>query len=349
MSIEKQSFGRTPDNVQVDLYTLTNTNGLCAKITNFGATLISLEVPDRRGKLADITLGYDTLDGYIDDTAYFGATVGRYANRIAKGRFVLNGVEYRLATNNADNHLHGGLKGFNKVVWNAAEADAADAIRLEYLSRDKEEGYPGNLNCAVTYLLTNNDELKITFEGRTDKATVVNLTNHSYFNLAGRAAGDILSHELQIEADRYTVVDDGLIPTGELADVKDSPLDFTEPAVIGARINQLAMGYDHNYVLNSGGGPLALAARVCEPGCGRVMEVHTTEPGIQLYTGNFLDGSITGKAGRVYKKHYGFCLETQHFPDSPNRPNFPSVVLNPGDKYATTTVFKFRTSQASQA
>lgn len=345
MSVEKQPFGQTADGEQVDLYTLSNPGGVRAGITNYGGILVLLEVPGRDGKVADVTLGFDTLDEYIKGHPYFGATVGRYANRIGKGKFTLDGVEYKLATNNGENHLHGGVKGFDKVVWEAEEVKAEDAVgvKLSYLSKDGEEGYPGNLSCTVIYTLTKNNELKITYEAQTDKATVVNLTHHSYFNLAGQGSGDILGHELMLAADRYTPVDEGLIPTGELRSVKDSPMDFTRPTAIGSRIGQVAGGYDHNYVLNSSGGQLALAARVYEPKSGRVMEIYTTEPGVQFYTGNFLDGSVTGKGGKVYKKHYGFCLETQHFPDSPNKANFPSVVLRPGEKYTHVTVHKFYT------
>jgi len=346
MSIGTKPFGKTPDGQEVDLYTLTNTNGLKARITNYGAILVSLEVPDKNGKLADITLGFDTLEGYIKGHPYFGATVGRYANRIGGAKFKLNDVEYKLAANNGPNHLHGGIKGFDKVVWKAedvtAESDRA-LVKLSYMSKDGEEGYPGNLACTVTYTLTKDDELKINYEAETDKTTILNLTNHSYWNLAGQGGGDILGHELMLNADKYTPVDEGLIPTGEIKSVKDSPMDFTRPMAIGSRIAQVEGGYDHNYVLKSGGGTLALCARVYEPTSGRVMEIHTVEPGVQFYTGNFLDGSITGKAGKVYKKHYGFCLETQHFPDSPNKPDFPSVVLKPGDKYTTVTVHKFST------
>jgi aldose 1-epimerase len=348
MGIRKESFGQALDGRQIDLYTLTNTNGLKAKIMTYGGILVSLEVPDRNGKLGDIVLGYDKLDGYIKNNPYFGSTVGRYGNRIAKGRFTLNGVEYQLTTNEGENHLHGGIKGFDKVVWNAEQIKTKEAVgvKLTYLSRDGEQGYPGNLACTVIYTLTENDELKISYEAATDKATPINLTNHSYFNLTG-GKRDILGHELMIDADRFTPVDDKLIPTGELKSVKDSPMDFTKPAPIGSRIAQVPGkdpgGYDHNYVLNSGGGKMALALRISDPDSGRVMEIHTTEPGIQFYSGNFLDGSITGKNGVVYKKHYGLCLETQHFPDSPNKPNFPSVILKPGDKYTHTTVHKFYT------
>jgi len=346
MSISTESFGKTPEGQRVALYTLTNTNGIRARITNYGAILLSLEVPDRNGKLADITLGYDTLDGYIPRHPYFGATVGRYANRIGGAKFKLNDVEYKLEANNGPNHLHGGIKGFDKVVWKAEEerGDSDEALlKLSYLSKDGEEGYPGNLACTVTYTLTKDDELKISYEAETDKTTILNLTNHSYWNLAGQGSSNILGHELMLNADKYTPVDEGLIPTGEIKSVTNSPMDFTRPMTIGSRIGQVEGGYDHNYVLNSGGGTLALCARVYEPTSGRAMEIHTTEPGVQFYTGNFLDGSITGKSGKVYKKHYGFCLETQHFPDSPNKPDFPSVVLNPGQKYTTVTVHKFYT------
>lgn len=346
MTIGTKPFGKTPDGQEVDLYTLTNTNGITAKITNYGAILVSLEVPDKNGKLADITLGFDTLEGYIKGHPYFGATVGRYANRIGGAKFKLNDLEYKLAANNVPNHLHGGIKGFDKVVWKAEE-ERGDSdkvlVKLSYLSKDSEEGYPGNLACTVTYTLTKDDELKINYEAETDKPTVINLTNHSYWNLAGQGNGDILGHELMLNADMYTPVDEGLIPTGEIKRVKDSPMDFTKPMIIGSRIAQVEGGYDHNYVLNSGGGTLALCARVYEPTSGRFMEIHTIQPGVQFYTGNFLDGSITGKAGKVYNKNFGFCLETQHFPDSPNKPDFPSVVLKPGDKYTTVTVHKFYT------
>jgi len=344
MSINTESFGKTPDGQRVALYTLTNANGIRARITNYGAILVSLEVPDKNGKLADITLGFDTLEGYIKGHPYFGATVGRYANRIGGASFKLNNIEYKLAANNGPNHLHGGIEGFDKVVWKEEDIKAESNqafVKLSYLSEDGEEGYPGNLACTVTYTLTKDDELKINYEAETDKPTVINLTNHSYWNLAGQGNGDILGHELMLNADKYTPVDEGLIPTGEIKSVKDSPMDFTKPMIIGSRIIQVEGGYDHNYALNSGGGTLALCARVYEPTSGRFMEIHTVEPGVQFYTGNFLDGSITGKAGKVYNKHYGFCLETQHFPDSPNKPDFPSVVLKPGDKYTTFTVHKF--------
>jgi aldose 1-epimerase len=298
-----------------------------------------------------VVLGYPTLDGYLKPHPYFGAIVGRVGNRIAKGKFTLEGVTYKLATNDGENHLHGGIKGFDKVVWNAepVREDSAVGVKFSYLSKDGEEGYPGNLSCAVTYWLTNNNELKIEYQATTDKATPVNLTHHSYFNLAGQGQGDILNHQLEILADRFTPVDKGLIPTGELRSVEGTPMDFRQPHTIGERINsddeqlKFGLGYDHNWVLNKTSDSLALAARVYEPATGRVMEVRTTEPGLQFYCGNFLDGTLTGKEGRVYKHRYGFCLETQHFPDSPNQPKFPSTILRPGETYNTETVYRFST------
>jgi len=346
MSANEEAFGQTPDGRQVVLYTLINSNGLKAKITNYGAILVSLEVPDRNGNLADIVLGYDNLPDYIARGAFFGATVGRYANRIGGAKFTLEGTEYNLVKNNGQNHIHGGTKGFDKVVWKPEDVRAEGEqalVKMSYISEDGEEGYPGNMACTVTYTLTEDNELKISYEAETDKMTVVNLTNHSYFNLAGQGTGDILGHELKLNADNYTPVDEGLIPTGEIKSVTDSPMDFTSSMSIGSRIKQVEGGYDHNYVLNSGGGTLALCAEVYEPTSGRVMTIHTTEPGVQFYTGNFLDGTITGKAGKVYNKHYGFCLETQHFPDSPNKSDFPTVVLLPGQKYTSETVHKFST------
>ena len=351
MSVQEQSFGQTPDGQKVKLYTLTNSNGLKARIMTYGATVVSLEVPDRNGKLDDITLGYDNLSGYIKNNPYFGVIVGRYGNRIAKGRFTLDGTTYRLAANNGENHLHGGIKGFDKVVWDAESFEQSDAagVKLTYLSKDGEEGYPGNLKCSVTYTLTNNDELRVSYKAQTDKATPVNLTHHSYFNLAGQGNGDILGHELMINADKFTPTDKGSIPTGKLQNVKGTPMDFTKPCAIGARINddyeqlKLGQGYDHNWVLNKKSKVLALAAHVYEPNSGRVLEIYTTEPGIQFYSGNFLDGSITGKQGKVYKQRYGLCLETQHFPDSPNKPEFPSTILRPGQIYTHLTVHKFYT------
>ena len=343
MDIQKQAFGQMPDGQKVDLYVLTNGKGLSAKIMTYGATLVSLGVPDRNGDIDDITLGCDSLEGYMTASPYFGSTVGRYANRIAKGKFTLEGVEYTLATNNEENHLHGGIKGFDKVLWQAEpfREEKMVGVKFVYFSKDGEEGYPGNLACTMTYMMNDKNELNIIYEAETDKATPVNLTHHSYFNLAGQGEGNILSHELLLDANKYTPVDAGLIPTGEIRDVADSPMDFTTPHTIGERIDQVEGGYDHNFVLRSGGGALALAARVYEPKTGRIMEIYTTEPGIQFYSGNFLDGTITGKAGTVYKQHYGFCLEPQHFPDSPNRPNFPSAILEPGAKYLSRITLKF--------
>ena len=346
MSVRTESFGQMPDGTQVDLYTLANAKGMKAGIINYGAILVSLEVPDRDGTLADVTLGYDGLDDYLKQGGLFGAVVGRYANRIGGAKFTLNGVEYKLLANDKPNHIHGGKKGFGKVLWRLedirAEGDQA-LVRLAYISQDGEEGYPGNLACSVTYTLTKDNELKISYEAETDKTTVVNLTNHSYFNLAGHGNGDVLGHVLTLNADKYTVLDDALIPTGEIRSVKNTPLDFTSPTPIGSRIGQVGAGYDQNYVLNGGGGSLALCAKVYEPTTGRVMEVLTTQPGVQLYTGNWLNSSVTGKDAKVYNKHGGLCLETQHFPDSPNKPSFPSVVLNPGQKFTSVTVFKFST------
>jgi aldose 1-epimerase len=344
------SYGSTADSQRVSLYTLSNSHGIRIAITNYGGIVTSLRLPDSQGRFADVVLGYDSLADYVRDNPYFGALIGRYGNRIARGRFSLDGVEYRLTANDGPHHLHGGLKGFDKVVW-AAEpyANQSEAgLRLTYTSADGEEGYPGRLTASVTYALTNADELRIEYLAESDRATIVNLTHHSYFNLAGHDSGDILSHELTLYADRFTPVDAGLIPTGELRSVSGTPFDFREPVAIGARINaddeQLHFGpggYDHNFVLSGDAEPLRLAARVHEPGSGRTMEVLTTEPGIQFYSGNFLDGSQIGKGGRAYIHRSGFCLETQHFPDSPNKPQFPSTALRPGERYTSTTIYRF--------
>ena len=344
MNAHKDPFGQTADGQEVFLYTLTNSKGLRARITNFGAILVSLHVPDRDGSLGDVVLGFDALEGYVNQTAYLGATVGRYANRIAKATFTLDGTEYPLAANNGANHLHGGLKGFDKAVWETQEAVAAEDeawVKMTYLSPDGEEGYPGNLKCTVTYMLTNSDALHISYEAETDKKTVLNLTNHSYWNLGGQGHGDILGHELMINAEKFTLIDAELIPTGVIASVHDMPLDFSRTKTIGSRIRQTATGFDHNFVLSGAEGEMKFCARVREPGSGRTMEIHTTEPGVQLYTGNFLDGSIVGKEGKTYDKHAAFCLETQHYPDSPNKPQFPSVVLEPGQKFTSQTLHKF--------
>jgi aldose 1-epimerase len=344
---KSQTFGKTSAGEPVELFSLTNSKGMQADIMTYGGILVSLKVPDRGGKPADVVLGFDTLDGYLTNPPpYFGALIGRYGNRIGGGRFTLNGTEYKLAQNNGPNHLHGGLRGFDKVLWKARTPDAR-SLELTYLSKDGEEGYPGNLTVNVTYTLTENNELKIDYRATTDKDTVLNLTNHSYFNLGGQGEGDVLGHQILINADSFTPVDSGLIPTGELRSVEGTPFDFRQARAIGERIDapdeqlKFGKGYDQNYVLNRSGSGLELAAKVIEPKSGRVMEVLTTEPGVQFYTGNNLDGSIHGKEGKVYGRRYGLCLETQHFPDSPNKPNFPSVVLKPGAQYQTTTVYRF--------
>jgi aldose 1-epimerase len=353
MSIKKESFGKTKDGTEVQLYTLGNEKGMQVKITNYGATVTAILTPDKQGKIGDVALGFDSMEGYLSPAytksgPYFGAAIGRYGNRIAKGKFTLDGQEYTLATNNGANHLHGGKVGFDKVLWTAEEA-GDNALKFSYVSKDGEEGYPGTLTTTVTYTLTDDNELKIDYEATTDKATPVNLTNHSYFNLAAGAAADALQHVVTINADRYTVVDASLIPTGELRPVAGTEMDFTRPTAMGTRIAQVAGGgYDHNYVLRDTTGTMKLAATVYEPTSGRVMEVHTTEPGIQFYSGNFLDGSLTGKGNTVYKKHYGFCLETQHFPDSPNQPSFPSTILQPGDTFKSSTIYKFSVRDQAQ-
>jgi len=345
MEIVKEPFGTTPDGQAVDLFTLTNSNGMVAKITNYGGILTSLMVPDKNGDLEDVVLGFDDLQSYLKGHPHFGAIVGRYGNRIAKGKFTVDGVEYTLAVNNGKNHLHGGLVGFDKVVWSAQpfQSDDRQGVMLTYVSPDMEEGYPGNLTVKVTYSLTDQNEFTIDYEAGTDKPCPVNLTHHSYFNLtAGKR--DILDHEMMINADRFVVVDEGLIPTGELRAVEGSAMDFLSPHTIGSRIDYVSGGYDHTYVLNEGDDEMVFVARVFEPVSDRVMEVYTTEPGVQFYTGNFLDGSLTGKNGVIYEKHYGFCLETQHFPDSPNQPEFPSTLLKPGETYTHSTVYRFSTT-----
>ena len=347
--VTKQPFGKTPDGQQIDIYTLRNTRGAEAQIMNYGAIVVSLKVPDRNGKFGDVVLGFKDFDGYLKNDPYFGAIVGRYGNRIAKGRFTLNGVEYKLATNNGENHLHGGVKGFDKVVWTASEMKTAagPAVAMTYLSKDGEEGYPGNLTARVVYTLTNNNELKIDYTVTTDKDTVQNLTHHSYFNLAGEGNGDILNHLVTINANRFVPTDAGSIPTGELTSVAGTPFDFLKPMAIGARIDQddeqlkFGRGYDHTWVINGRPGVLRLAATAYEATSGRVMQVWTTEPGVQFYTGNFLDGTLTGKAGKVYQRRFGFCFETQHYPDSPNHPTFPTTTLKKGQTYKSTTTYRF--------
>jgi len=348
-NIQKQPFGKTPDGGVAELYTLTNRKGMEVAITNYGGIVVQLRVPDRKGNMADVVLGYDDLEGYIHDKAYFGALIGRYGNRIAQGKFSLGGKVYTLPRNNDENTLHGGLKGFNQALWRAKElrTENGPALQLEYLSKDGEEGFPGNLSVKVIYTLTEENELKIEYSATTDKETVVNLTNHSYFNLAGAGNGDILEHQVVLRADKFTPVSESLIPTGELRSVQGTPMDFRTPTAVGARIDQedqqlkYGHGYDHNWVLESGGSKTpALAASVYESGTGRVLEVWTTEPGVQFYTGNFLVGP-KGKGGKAYERRYALCLETQHFPDSPNHPNFPSTVLKPGQSYHTVTIYKF--------
>jgi aldose 1-epimerase len=347
--IKKQSFGKTADGTPVDLYILTNHTGAEVAITNYGGIVVWLKVPDRKGNLGDVVLGYDNLDGYINDKAYLGAVIGRYGNRIANGKFTLDGVAYTLPQNNGTNSLHGGIKGFNKQVWLAEEIPNPNGagLRLHYASKDGEEGYPGNLSVQVVYSWTNQNELKIEYSATTDKDTVLNLTQHSYFNLAGAGNGDVLRHQVTLHSDRFTPVDSTLIPTGEIRSVKETPFDFRTPTAIGARIDgndqqlKYGLGYDHNWVLGNASSKVpALAARVYEPVSGRTLEAWTTQPGIQFYSGNFLDG-IKGKGGKIYNRRDAFCLETQHFPDSPNHSDFPSSVLKPGEHYHQITIYKF--------
>jgi aldose 1-epimerase len=351
-SVKVQSFGAIGSGEKVDLYVLTNSRGMEVAITNFGATVVSIKVPDRAGKIEDVVLGFDTAKDYEDGKAYFGATVGRYGNRIAHGTFKLNGQTYTLPKNDGDNTLHGGIIGFNKKVWTAKEVPSNEGVSVEfsYVSVAGEQGFPGTLTSRVTFTLMNNkDELKIDYSASTDKPTVVNLTNHSYFNLGGQGNGDILGHMLQLNASKFTPVDATLIPTGELREVKGTPFDFTHPVAIGERINgtdeqlKFGRGYDHNWVLDKkeGAASLSVAAIATDPKSGRVLEVLTTEPGVQFYSGNFLDGTAHGKGGNTYPLRSAFCLETQHFPDSPNHPNFPSTTLLPGKPLHSTTIFRF--------
>lgn len=356
--VTKSDFGQTADGTKIDLYTLKNANGMVVKIMTYGGIITEIHVPDKNGKMADVVLGFDDLKGYLGTHPYFGAITGRVANRVAKGKFTLDGKEYKLATNNGPNALHGGEKGFDKRVWTARPAPrtagSMSRLYLTYRSPDGEEGYPGNLDVQVQYELQDNNELIIRYTAKTDKATPVNLTNHSYFNLAGHNSGDILGQIAMINADQYTPVDNTLIPTGQIAPVKGTPLDFTTPTPIGARIKQVGgdpIGYDHNFVLRQAAPPPGggvggnLAARVTDPKSGRVLEVVTTEPGVQFYTGNFLDGTVSGKGGAVYNQYNGFCLETQHFPDSVNHPNFPSTILQPGQNFSSMTVYRFSTAK----
>ena len=343
MTIKEHVFGPDIDGKPIYIYTLTNSNGLLAKITNFGGILASLLVPDRNGNPADVVLGYDNLNDYRSDRFYFGATVGRYANRIAKGVFTLNGVEYYLAKNDVPNHLHGGIRGFHKVVWDSQAVEETDRIgvKLHYLSKDGEEGYPGNLECTVVYWLSNRNELIIEYRAHTDKPTPVNLSHHSYFNLAGEGQGDILNHVLKLNADYYIPFDRISASTGEPASVKNTALDFRQASKIGARIDEIYGGYDHNFVLNKSDDPVKLSASVTEEISGRQMDIYTTKPGIQFYAGNYLDGLTNGKSGHTYHRHSGFCLEPQYFPDSPNQPEFPSPILAPEDIYNHRTVYHF--------
>jgi aldose 1-epimerase len=349
--IQSRSFGTLPDGRDVTIYKVTSPTGMVMEVTNYGGIITRLTAPDRDGKFEDIVLGYDNLEGYLTETPYFGAIIGRYGNRIGKGQFTLDGETYTLAQNNGENHLHGGIQGFDKVLWNAEPFSMGNeyGIVFTYDSPDGEEGYPGTLKARVTYMLTADNRVIFSYQATTDKATPVNLTQHSYFNLAGPSSDSILDHELMLAADHFTPIDSGLIPTGEVRPVAGTPFDFTTAIPIGERINaddeQIAfgLGYDHNWVLSDMTSSMRLAARVHEPTSGRVMEVLTEEPGIQFYAGNFLDGTITGKGGNVYEYRSGFCLETQHFPDSPNQSAFPSTILLPGETYQTRTIYAFTT------
>ena len=347
-TISQAPFGKTADGTPVEIYTLRNSKGMEARIMTYGGIVVSLKVPDKNGNFGDVVLGYDKLDGYLANNPFFGALVGRYGNRIAKGKFTLAGHEYTLALNNAPNNLHGGPIGFDKRVWKAAKAELGPRgprLKLTYLSQDGEEGFPGNLKVTATYTLTDDNGLRLDYAATTDKDTLCNLTQHSYFNLAGK--GDILNHLVFINADKFTPVDSTLIPNGELRPVEGTPFDFRTPTAVGARINaddeqiKFGNGYDHNWVVNKPLGKPGLLARVTEPTTGRVMEVLSTEPGVQFYTGNFLDGSITGKGGWVYQRRSGLCFEPQHYPDSPNHPQFPSAELKPGQTYQNTIIYKF--------
>jgi aldose 1-epimerase len=349
LAMTRSPFGTLPGGQAVEAFTLTNANGIRVTAITYGGIITSLEVPDRVGKAGDVVLGYDSLQGYLDKSPFFGTIVGRYGNRIGKGTFTIDGTTYALPINNGENHLHGGPQGFDKAVWKAEPFERADAVGVvfSHTSPDGDMGYPGTLQARVTYTLTNDNTLRFDYQATTDKATPVNLTQHTYFNLAGAGNGDILGHEIEILADRYTPVDKGLIPTGELASVEGTPFDFRTATTIGARIDadhpQIALGggYDHNMVFARTGTGLERVVRVYEPTTGRTLEVATTQPATQFYTGNFLDGTITGKGGKVYPKRSGFCLETQHYPDSPNKPQFPSTILKPGETYAQSTTFTF--------
>src|SRR5690606_14121540 len=349
LAISQEDFGKLPTGESIQKYTMTNANGMVVSVINYGGIITNLEVPDKNGKIADVVLGFNSLEGYLTPPPYFGAIIGRFGNRIANGKFSLDGKQYELALNDGQNHLHGGNKGFDKVVWEVTTITNATsvALQLHYLSKDMEEGYPGNLNTTVTYTLTNDNALKVNYKANTDKKTVVNLTQHSYFNLSGDFSKDILGQQISINADTFLPVDATLIPTGEFKEVAGTPFDFTQAKTIGKQINQdneqlkRGLGYDHCWVLNREADGLSLAATAYDPASGRFMEVFTTEPGIQFYSGNFLDGTLKSKSGGTYAKRSGFCLETQHYPDSPNQENFPSVVLNPDQTYTSETTFKF--------
>ena len=348
-NISQAPFGKTADGTPVEIYTLRNSHGAQAKIMTYGGIVQSLSMPDKHGHFADVVLGYDTLDGYLTNSPYFGALIGRYGNRIANGKFTLEGQTYTLATNNPPNCLHGGLVGFDKVVWTARPMETSDgpALILTYVSKGGEEGFPGNLAVTAVYTLTDENALKLEYTATTDAPTVVNLTHHSYFNLAGEGHGDILNEVVYITADKTTPVDSTLIPTGKFADVTGTPFDFRKPTTIGARINdpdpvlQYGPGYDHNWVINKPLGQLGMMAQVTDPASGRVMQVWSDQPGLQFYAGNFLDGTITGKGGAVYQRRNAFCMEPQHYPDSPNHPNFPTTELKPGETYHSTIIYKF--------
>lgn len=343
MKLSKDFFGKTGINKGVYLFSLANDKGSIVKITNYGACITSIVVSDKNGNFDDVILGFDNLEQYEGDHPYFGVTCGRYANRIANGKFDLNGTEYKLATNNGPNSLHGGTIGFNKVVWNAEPFENKNevGVKLTYLSKDMEEGFPGNLSVEVTYMFNNNNELVINYVAKTDRSTVLNLTNHGYFNLNG-GKGNVLDHVLTINSDCLTIIDENSIPTGELLNVIGTPYDFTKPKKVGTDFSKIKKGYDHNFIIKkSVDGEYVFTSKVFEPETGRTMEVYTTEPGVQLYTANYLDGSLVGKNGVVYREYYGLCLETQHFPDSPNHSEFPTTTLNPGEIYAQKTTYKF--------
>lgn len=351
-NIQRESFGKLKDGTEVSLFTLKNSNGVEAKIITYGASLISLKTPDKNNKYDDIVLGYDNIEGYVNDKANFGVIVGRYANRIAKGKFSLDGKEYQLTINDNGNHIHGGINGFNKKNWelvNEESNDSLQSVTLKCYSKDGEEGYPGDLVVKVKYSLTNKNEIKIDYEATTNKTTVINLTHHSYFNLTGNPNNTILDHEVMINADKYTPVDKELIPTGKIENVANTPMDFRIAKKVGKDINadfeqlKLGRGFDHNWVINRNDNSVIKIAEVYEPNSGRLIEVYSDQPGVQFYCGNFLDGTITGKNGIKYNFRTGLCLEAQHFPDSPNKPNFPSVVLKKDDVYKQTTIYKFST------